>query len=449
MSSPKKVLVIGAGPCGIQLMSQLAASEANLQVECYDQLPEVGGMWTYTDEVGDDVHQGIYRNHQTNGLNEMLEFPDYSFVEHFGYPITSYPPRSVMLDYLQGYAKKSGVSNKFTLNRKVVQVSFASGKFTVISQDTKTAARQTSLFDNVVVATGHFSFPRYPDPYPGIEDFKGMQIHSHSFRDGTNFKGHNLLVIGNGYSGEDIAMQCVKFGAAKATVCFRSGPMDLDFGEFKIDEKPVAGLRYDGSTNQFVFSDGSSGTYDSIIYCTGYKHHFPFLPEELQYTTSNRLIPDTLWKGTIYPDNTQLMFMGMPDLYYSYTLFQAEAQFLRAVIEGRVLIPEKAAMKAEVDSWQAIEAAVSLDPHHQQQHRLQYMHTQSLAVLAGTHLRDDSRHFDQWLQSRHDNILTYRDQHATSSVSGQVSPVGALPWTKTMSDNKEEYLAYCKSQSKL
>jgi hypothetical protein len=42
-----------------------------------------------------------HRYHQTNGLNEMLELPDYSFVEHFGHAITSYPPRAVMLDYLQ------------------------------------------------------------------------------------------------------------------------------------------------------------------------------------------------------------------------------------------------------------------------------------------------------------------------------------------------------------
>lgn len=442
MSVAKSVLVIGAGPAGLQLVSQMTQSEANVEVECYDQLDEVGGMWTYTDEVGENVHQGIYRNHQTNGLNEMLEFPDYSFVEHFGFPTTSYPPRAVMLDYLQGYAKK--YAGKFTLNRKVVQVSFAGGKFTVVSQDTKTASRYVSLFDNVVVATGHFSFPHYPENYPGIEDFKGTQIHSHNFRDGSSYAGQRILVIGNGYSGEDIAMQCCKFGATSATVCYRTGLMGHNFGELKIDEKPSTGLRYDGASKQFIFADGSSGSYDSIIYCTGYKHHFAFLDPELQYTTSNRLIPDKLWKGTIHPDNTNLMFMGMPDLYYSFTLFQAEAWFLRAVIEGRVTLPDKAKMKAEVDAWQQIEEAVSVDPDHRQQHRLQYMHSQSLAVLAGKHLRDDAKQFDQWLDDRHHNILTYRDQHAKSSVSGEVSPIGDLPWVEMMSDNKEEYLAMCK-----
>ena len=139
---------------------------------------------------------------QTNGLNEMLELPDYSFVEHFGHAITSYPPRAVMLDYLQGWAKKHNI--QITLNRKVVSVQYnleGKEKFHVISEDTRTASRSMVKFDYVVVATGHFSVPNYIKMYKGMDQFPGFIIHAHNFRDAREYAGKRLLIVGNGYSG--------------------------------------------------------------------------------------------------------------------------------------------------------------------------------------------------------------------------------------------------------
>lgn len=166
----------------------------------------------------------------------MLELPDYSFVEHFGHAITSYPPRAVMLDYLQGWARKWKL--EVTLNRKVVSVTFldADQKFLVVSEDTADGCRYWSYFDSVIVCTGHFSVPNYIPAYPGMEHFPGSVIHSHNFRDAKVYAGKRLLVIGNGYSGEDIAMQCCKFGAHSATVCHQEamGPMGHDFGHMPV-----------------------------------------------------------------------------------------------------------------------------------------------------------------------------------------------------------------------
>jgi cation diffusion facilitator CzcD-associated flavoprotein CzcO len=44
----------------------------------------------------------MYRNLWSNGPKEALEFPDYTFDDHFGRPIASFPPRAVLFDYLQG-----------------------------------------------------------------------------------------------------------------------------------------------------------------------------------------------------------------------------------------------------------------------------------------------------------------------------------------------------------
>ena len=44
---------------------------------------------------GEPVHNSMYRHLWSNGPKECLEFADYSFEEHFGHQIPSYPPREV------------------------------------------------------------------------------------------------------------------------------------------------------------------------------------------------------------------------------------------------------------------------------------------------------------------------------------------------------------------
>lgn len=439
MPSPS-VLLIGCGPAGIAQMVSFA--QAGMKVTCFEKGSELGGLWTYSKKVGDKVHQSMYRYHQTNGLNEMLELPDYSFVEHFGHAITSYPPRAVMLDYLQGWAKKWKVD--VTLNRAATNVTFndKTKQFYVVSEDTASASRHHSYFDYVVVATGHFSTPNHIPPYPGQEHYKGFAIHSHNFRDALSHAGQDLLIIGNGYSGEDIAMQCCKFGAKSCTVAYQFAPIGVDFKDWNINERPLPS-HFDGASQEFVFKDGSRGKFDGIIYCTGYKHHFPFLAPELQLKTPNRLVPDTLWKGVLFPDNPRLMYLGMPDQYYTFSGFHAQSKFVVGVIEGRVAVPSKAEMLADTAQWQQKEADVGDD--HKAHHRLQHAHMHDAAKMAGASLRDDAKHFDQWLDDRHHDILTYRDQTSTSDVSGVKSLTFGVPWTKMFTDDKFAYLAWCKA----
>ena len=62
-----------------------------------------------------------------------------------------------------------------------------SKKFTVNSENLKTNEKSSETFDNVIVATGHFTYPHDPH-FEGQETFKGKIIHSHDFLDGKLFK---------------------------------------------------------------------------------------------------------------------------------------------------------------------------------------------------------------------------------------------------------------------
>ena len=48
------------------------------------------------------MHGSMYRNLWSNAPKECLEYPDYTFDEHFGKAIPSFLPREVLYDYLKG-----------------------------------------------------------------------------------------------------------------------------------------------------------------------------------------------------------------------------------------------------------------------------------------------------------------------------------------------------------
>ena len=113
-----RVAIIGAGPSGLAQLrafqSAAAAGSEVPEVVCFERQDDWGGIWNYTwrtgtDEYGEPVHCSMYRYLWSNGPKECLEFADYTFEEHFGRPIASYPPRAVLRDYIMGRVEKAGV----------------------------------------------------------------------------------------------------------------------------------------------------------------------------------------------------------------------------------------------------------------------------------------------------------------------------------------------------
>ena len=82
------------------------------------------------------------------------------------------------------------------------------------------------------------------------------------------------------------------------------------------------------------FADGTSKEVDAIILCTGYVHHFPFLPDDLRLKTANRLAASDLYKGVVYVPNPDMFYLGMQDQWFTFNMFDAQAWWVRDVIIG-------------------------------------------------------------------------------------------------------------------
>jgi trimethylamine monooxygenase len=101
----------------------------------------------------------MYRYLWSNGPKECLEFADYTFDEHFGRPVGSFPPRAVLRDYIAGRAAASGVRRLIQFGTAVRWVSYDpdTATFAVTVQARADGRTRTEQFDKVIVATGSLS----------------------------------------------------------------------------------------------------------------------------------------------------------------------------------------------------------------------------------------------------------------------------------------------------
>ena len=54
------------------------------------------------DQYGEPVHASMYYDLWINNPHCSLEYPDYTYEEHFGKALPAYVPRSVVRNYLEG-----------------------------------------------------------------------------------------------------------------------------------------------------------------------------------------------------------------------------------------------------------------------------------------------------------------------------------------------------------
>ncbi len=441
-----RVAIIGAGPSGMAAMRafQSAAKKKNEipEIVCFEKQSDWGGLWNYTwrtglDEHGEPVHGSMYRYLWSNGPKECLEFADYSFEEHFGKAIPSYPPRAVLWDYIKGRVVKAKVRKWVRFNTPVRMVEWDKKKklFNVTAHDRVKDVMYTEQFDQVIVASGHFSTPHVPE-FDGIQTFGGRVMHAHDFRDALEFKGKDVLIVGRSYSAEDIGSQCWKYGAKSVTATYRSKPMGFTWPK-GFEERPLL-QKLEGKTAHF--KDGSTKEIDAIILCTGYQHHFPFLPEELRLKTTNRLWPLGLYKGVVWEANPKLHFIGMQDQFYTFNMFDSQAWFVRDVILGKIKLPKAEVMAKDSMAWRKREEKLA-DAEQMIWYQGDYVKDLISATdYPSFDVEGTNKTFMDWEHDKAADIMGYRNKSYRSLMTGTMSPKHHTPWLKAMDDTMETYL---------
>lgn len=180
-------IIIGAGPAGLAVGACLARSGVSFTI--LERGSAVGESWR---AHYDRLH--LHTDKRTSAL-PFAPFPR-------EYP--RYPSRDQVVSYLESYARAHGLEARF--HEDVIAVARRDGRWQVETRTGQYAA------PHVVVATGFNREPVTPR-WADQDLYRGRVVHSRDYRNGAEFRGARVLVVGIGNSGAEIALDLCEQGA--------------------------------------------------------------------------------------------------------------------------------------------------------------------------------------------------------------------------------------------
>ncbi len=188
-------LIIGASASG--LASAACLKKEGLKFIILEKYPQVGTSWrNHYDRLY------LHTSKKWSGL-PFLKMAD---------SLPKYPARQDMVDYLDQYAKELNIHPVF--NSEALSVKKQDG---YLVTETNNGVYQSR---HVIVATGLNHKPKIPE-FEGMNTFKGKVLHSSEYKNGAEFAGKNVLVVGFGNSAGEQAI-CLHENGAFPSLSVRS-----------------------------------------------------------------------------------------------------------------------------------------------------------------------------------------------------------------------------------
>ncbi|KAH9313939.1 hypothetical protein KI387_022566, partial [Taxus chinensis] len=232
---------------------------------------------------------------------------------------------------------------------------------------------------------------------------------------GFPLSGKVVVVIGNSASGEDIARELA--GVAKEVhISARSmksqgSTVNLVDGPNKTFLHPlIESLNQDGAVN---FQDGTSIVANSIIHCTGYSYHFPFLDTKGIVTVNDNCV-GPLYEHVFPPLLApSLSFIGIPWKIVPFQLCELQSKWVACTLSGKAIMPSENDMMEAVKDFYAHNEAVGRPKHyiHNIGH-YQFEYCDWLADQCGCAHLDDWRKeiYEGTTRNKVKHPQTYRDE---------------------------------------
>jgi trimethylamine monooxygenase len=177
----------------------------------------------------------------------------------------------------------------------------------------------------VLVCSGAFTYP-YTPYISGLDTFQGSVLHSRDLRHCHMFKDKAVLIIGSGFSAEDIAIQCLKFGASKIIVSYRTKPLIFNWPK-GIEVRPAVQRFH---AKEAVFTDNTKAEIDDVILCTGYQNYYRFLDPSLRINETPVIYQKKLYMSalSISAGNNKLFYVGAQKTLYTMAYFDVVAKWV-------------------------------------------------------------------------------------------------------------------------
>lgn len=385
--------IIGAGSSGIAAAKAL--QERGIDFDCYEASDRVGGNWVFGNRNG---MSAAYRDLHINTSRERMEYADFPMPK--SYP--DFPHHSHIAEYFDAYVDHFGLREKIMFETAVGHAAQRADG-TWLLTDSRGAARS---YDMLLVANGHHWDRRWPEPaFPGGDEFEGIQMHAHDYRDNEFLAGKDVVVLGMGNSAMDIAVES-SYVARSTHLAARRGAWIVPkyiFGKplDQLDTSPLMPFWLQSRVGELIvrlhtgrperyglprpdhhlreahptvsgrildrivhgtitprpniarlgpdwvqFEDGTRVHADVVIYCTGYRITFPFFDEDFISAPDNHI---ELFRRVFKPGNASLAFVGLlQPLGATMPLAEAQGQWIASYLRGEYHLPPPRAMEADI-----------------------------------------------------------------------------------------------------
>lgn len=194
----ERAIVVGAGAAGLGVAAELRRRGVDALV--FDRALQVGGGWA-----------GRYEGLRLNTVRQLSGLR--------GSPIPRRAGRWVSRQEFAAYLRGISAGMRVEAEVEVERVD-RDGDGWVLS--TSAGSRFAAA---VVVAAGYDREPFLPD-WPGLEGYAGELMHSSAYREAARHRGQDVLVVGPGNSGSEIATQLSAAGAGRVRLSVRT-PVNL------------------------------------------------------------------------------------------------------------------------------------------------------------------------------------------------------------------------------
>jgi putative flavoprotein involved in K+ transport len=193
------VVIIGAGPAGLAAAGALRRAGIAAPV-VLDRAPQLGASW-----------RGHYDRLHLHTARQLSGLPGLRIPAREGRWVS----RDGVIRYLDSYAAHHRIDVRTGVD--VAAIRRSGDGWLIASPQGDVYARQ------VVIATGYNHTPNIPD-WPGRESFTGELIHAGRYRNATPYTDREVLVVGAGNTGAEIAVDLSENGARRVRLAFRTPP---------------------------------------------------------------------------------------------------------------------------------------------------------------------------------------------------------------------------------
>lgn len=382
--------MIGAGAAGLAAAKALA--HRHVDFDWFERGSMVGGLWRIDNDNGGSP---AYRSLHLNSSRTATEYPSYPMPADW----PDYPSHELMAQYLQKFAEHHDLLRRVTFRTEVVAVepvadAPSSARWRVRTRGADGVESEAS-YDAVVIANGHHDVPNRPD-LPG--QFDGVSLHARDYSEPSLFTDRDVVVVGVGNSGMDIACDASrvarrvllvtrhgvhvipkyvfgrpadhltnKFAAYLPFEVERAGYVAVmrastgrpqDRGLPKPDHRllsahpTVSAELYDRvghgdivmkpgiarlAGDRIEFVDGTTTHADVLVYATGYQVSLPFLDRRLFDPVHNRM---PLYLRVVSPELPGLFFLGfIQTIGANVALYEYQAEWVGDLITATAQLP--------------------------------------------------------------------------------------------------------------